>query len=181
MCEARKSPWIAVLPVLLCVVTLAAAADDTAFAPLDHWREAVLAGDASALRALYSTNPPAFDLPSGGNLLGIDEEVASLIGWRTAGLNRMKLDIIKTVPLSPELKEIFFQAEIGVATNSGPQTYYFTAKQIWMRRRAASGKGASKAAPPWRIVSASRTEWTRLRKPDSLSANLYPQDANAEA
>ena len=38
------------------VLSLSVAAQD--FAPLERWKAAVLAGDDTSLRALYSANPP---------------------------------------------------------------------------------------------------------------------------
>ena len=139
------------------------------FEPLDRWGRAVVSGDQAALRNLYSTKPPAVGLASGGNLQTMEEQIASINSLRKSGLSGLKLHVIKQVPLSENVKEVFFQAELRMNASSGPQTVYFTAEQLWMREKGQ-----------WRIVNSTRTELSRLRKPDSLSENLYPANADAE-
>ncbi len=139
------------------------------FEPLDRWRRAVASGDLAALRTLYSNQPPSLGLGTGGNLQTADEQIAAINSLRKSGLSGLKLHVIKQVPLSENVKEVFFQAELRLNASSGPQTVYFTAEQLWMREKGQ-----------WRIVNSSRTELTRLRKPDSLSENLYPAGADAE-
>src|SRR5215831_17985939 len=52
-----------------------------AFAPLDQWKAAVISGDASKLRALYSTNPAARVILASGET-SADTEVAFWSGLK---------------------------------------------------------------------------------------------------
>jgi thioredoxin 1 len=156
--------------VLLCS-GLAAAADKPAkFPPLEQWRVAVERGDAAGLLALFSRDTAAVSLGSGGNLLTAAEDVKKLTALRASGMTSMTLENIKLVPLRFEVREVFYQAELQAQSNSGPQILYFSGQQVWLRGKAG-----------WKIVSSTRTALSKLRNPDSLSENLYPPDANAEA
>ena len=139
------------------------------FAPLEQWRTAVIAGDAAGLQKLYSTGPAATTMKGGGNLLSGKEDVDYLLSLKQSGLTDFKLDIIKIATLQPGLEEAFFQVAAKVKSNSGPQTLYFSSMQLW-----------NKQNNDWRIVVSSRTPLTKLRKPDSLTANIYPEDADAK-
>jgi hypothetical protein len=136
---------------------------------LEKWRAGVESGDASALLALYSSDPPAYGLGSGGNLVSAKEDVSKLAVLRPSGMTSIKVDLIKLVPLGQSVREVFYQAELQVQTNSGPQTLYFSGQQTWLREKAG-----------WKIVSSNRTGLSKLRNPNSLSENLYPPNADAE-
>ena len=138
------------------------------FEPLERWRAAILAGDAAAMQKLYSTDPPATTMKGGGNLLTSKEDVDYFIAIQKSGLTDIKLDVIKVAQLRPDLQQAFFQAEIKASSNSGPQSLYFTSMQLW-----------AKQGNDWRLLTSSRTPVTRLRKPDSLTANLYPDNVDA--
>jgi ketosteroid isomerase-like protein len=156
--------------VLLSAPWTMAAEKPASFPPLEHWRAAVERGDAAALLALYSTVPPAVSLGSGGNLLSADEDVKKLAAMRPSGVTSVSLEIIKAVALRADVREVFYQAELKAQSSSGPQSLYFSGQQVWLR-----GKGG------WKIVSSTRTSVSKLRNPASLSRNLYPADANADA
>jgi thioredoxin 1 len=166
--KRHQSPIVVAL-VALALLSAGASAEPVAFAPLEQWRAAVERGDEAALLALYSTDPPAFGLASGGNLLDAREDVSRLLVLRRSGMTAIKLDLNKLVPLDQNVREVFYQAELQVQTNSGPQKLYFSGQQVWLREK-----------PGWRIVSSNRTALSKLRNPNSLSENLYPAGVDAE-
>ena len=67
-----------------------------AFAPLEQWKAAVLAGDAAKLRAFYSTNPAARVILTSGET-GAEADVAFWIGLKARSI---KLEIAQST--SPE-------------------------------------------------------------------------------
>jgi ketosteroid isomerase-like protein len=158
-----------VIVFALAPLLRAAGKPAASFAPLEQWRVAVERGDASALLALYSTDPPAFSLGSGGNLVGAKDDVGKLALFHPSGMTAIKVELVKLVPLGENVREVFYQAELKVQSNSGPQTLYFSGQQVWLREKAG-----------WRIVTSNRTALSKLRNPNSLSENLYPAGADAE-
>ncbi len=147
----------------------AAAAGKPAFPPLEQWRAAIERGDAAALLALYSQEPPAVSLGSGGNLVTAAEDVQKLLALRAAGVTSVTLEIVKLLPLRLDVREVFYQAELKGPSNSAAQTLYFSGEQVWLH-----GKGG------WKLASSNRTAFSKLRNPNSLSKNLYPPNADAE-
>src|SRR5579864_4480738 len=78
-------------------------AADTSFAPFEQWKAAVLAGDAGALKALYSTNPPAevsVKLVKGG----ADTDINFWLGLKVRG---MKTEIVRNEMRHGHISYIF--------------------------------------------------------------------------
>ena len=68
----KSSYWIPIAASLFLASTIASAAP--AFAPLQQWKAAVMAGDKAALAQLYSMNPPAI-LQVGKDKVGLNDEL----------------------------------------------------------------------------------------------------------
>src|SRR4029077_5701401 len=63
-----------------------AAATATGFAPLEQWRDAVLAGDVAALKAFYSTYPVA-QVMANGVRTNVDADVNFWLGLKARSVN----------------------------------------------------------------------------------------------
>src|SRR5260370_2065143 len=61
----------------------------SSFEPLEHWRQAVLAGDSAALQAIYSTHPPAIIKGSTTESQGPHDELKFWKERKEAGLTRL--------------------------------------------------------------------------------------------
>lgn len=140
----------------------------TAFAPLDGWAEAVRGGEPAAIQAFYSAQPRATFLVSTGFFNDAGREAKFWATWKRAGLTSFRIDLIHQQAVTPSWEEIFFQGEIAVTTASGPHTFYTFVQQIWQHQAAG-----------WKIVNASRTDLTRLKQPDSMTAVIYPAPERA--
>jgi hypothetical protein len=166
MIAIGKSRLAVITGVTLAVLSgcalaqVAAGADASAFAPLDQWKTAVLAGDAAGLSSLYSTNP-AFQVAIGK---GTSDAAAETNFW--VGLKARKIDLQinqKTSP-QPGVQVVVFQAEV----QSGSEALYVTVAQAWQQQ-----------ADSWRLVVVKHTNPTHLQQPPNADKNIYPDNVDA--
>src|SRR5271154_7194948 len=92
----------------------AAAADSTGFAPLDQWRAAVIAQDAAALKAFYSSTPAA-QIEANGFTVGVDADVKFWLGLKARSV---KVEIVR-LKEKPEAGSVIFKAEVQKGTADG--------------------------------------------------------------
>ena len=139
-------------------------AADASFAPFEQWKAAVLAGDAVALKALYSTNPPAevsVKLVKGG----ADTDINFWLGLK---VRNMKTDVVRNEMRHGHISYIF-RAEVQSARPNG-QTVNVTEDQSWQQQ-----------GDQWRLVGVERTDSPQLKQPSNMKKNIYPDDVDAHA
>jgi len=136
----------------------------TGFPPLDEWRAAVTAGDASALKALYSTDPAA-QIQANGAVAGAESDVNF---WLALKARNMKLEIVR-LKEKPGAESVIFKAEVQTGLPNG-QTVSVTDAQGWRKQ-----------GQQWRIVGVQRTDAPQLKQPSDMKKNIYPADADAHA
>ena len=139
---------------------------NTAFAPLEQWKNAVLRGDPVGLRMLYSTNPPA-QVAAPGDQNTADAEVNFWIGLKA---RNMDIDVVQTSSPQPAVEVIAFQAEVRSGEPLKEQTLYVTAAQVWQKQ-----------GEPWHLLNVKRTGAAHLKQPINKDKNIYPTDADARA
>jgi thioredoxin 1 len=143
----------------------ASAADSsTSFAPLEQWKSAIVAGDAAALKALYSTDPAA-QVRGNGVVAGTDADVNFWLGLKARSV---KLEIVR-VTERPGVENFIFKAEVQTGLPNGP-TVNVTDDQGWRKQ-----------GEQWRLVGATRTDAPHLKQPSDMKKNIYPADADAHA
>jgi thioredoxin 1 len=135
-------------------------APDTPFPALDNWKSAVIAGDATALKALYSTDPAA-EIESHGAKIGADADVSFWLGLKA---KTMQLEIVR-LRVRPGGTGVIFKAEVETGNGS---TYNVTDAVGWKLE-----------GDQWRIVNAERTDEPHLAQPSDMKKDLYPADADA--
>ena len=142
--------------------------DATNFAPLEHWKNAVLAGDTANLKAFYSTSPPT-QVAAPGDQNTADAEVNFWIGLKARQLN---VNVVESTSPQPDIQVIAIQAEIQpvASASANPQTLYVTEAQAWQKQ-----------ADQWRLVNVRRTGAARLQQPVSKDKNIYPANVDARA
>jgi len=151
--------------VLLLVVMASygwSQAADAAFAPFEQWKAAVLAGDETALKALYSTDPPAevsVKLVKGR----ADADISFWLGLKARS---MKTEVVRNEMRHGHISYIF-RAEVQPAI--GP-AISITDDQSWQQQ-----------GDQWRLVSVERTDAPQLKQPSDMKKNLYPADVDAHA
>lgn len=141
----------------------ASAADSsTGFAALDQWRSAIIAGDAAALKAFYSTDPAA-QIETGGVTSGADADISFWLGLKARSI---KIEIVRLTD-HPGAEGVIFKAEV---TGTNGQTVSVTDAQGWRKQ-----------GEQWRLVGAERTDAPHLKQPSDMKKDLYPADADARA
>ena len=137
------------------------------FPPLEQWKTAVSSGNASALKTLYSTAPPATIGTEAADNLGPDADVAF---WTGLKAHRLKVDIVQSASPQAGIQELLLQLEIRAASPAA-KAVYINAAQVWQQQGAE-----------WRLVVLKRSDPARLQQPLEVSKEVYPanQDARAE-
>lgn len=158
----RKKLPSAVIWVVLLAVPSAFAQSPNGFAPFEQWKAAVLAGDAAALQALYSKDPPA--------QVRIDSVMrdadADIRFWLTLKPTSMTVEVVRNEPRHGHISFIF-RSEV-VSGAPGGQRVFLTDDQSWQQQ-----------GDHWRLISVERTDAPQLKQPSDMKKNLYPADADA--
>lgn len=136
------------------------------FPALDQWKSAVLANNAGALRALYSSDPPAHVMTVSGDS-SLDAETAFWAGLKPRS---MKLEIIQSQSPQAGVQQIVFQAEVHVGASASAHVVYVTEGQLWQQENGQ-----------WRILATKRGDATRLQQPTSTSKVIYAPGSDAHA
>jgi hypothetical protein len=136
----------------------------TSFAPLEQWKNAIIAGDAAALKTLYSTDPAA-KVRANGVVTGADADVGF---WLSLKARSVKLEIVRLTE-HPDAEGVIFKAEVRTGLPNG-EIVNVTDAQGWQRQ-----------GEQWRLVGAERTDAPHLKQPSDMKKNIYPADADAHA
>jgi hypothetical protein len=135
---------------------------DAAFAPFEHWKAAVLGGDAATLNALYSTNPPA-QVAVGVAKTTVNADINFWLGLKPRS---MKTEVVRNEMRHGHISYIF-RAEVQPA--DGP-AISITDDQSWLQQ-----------GDQWRLISVERTDSPRLKQPADMKKDLYPAGVDAHA
>ena len=141
-----------------------AADPNSSFAPFEQWKAAVLAGDAAALKSMYSTDPPA-QVFAGRTKSDVDADINF---WLALKPRTMKTEVVRNEPRHGHISYIF-RAEVASGLPNG-QTVNVTDDQVWQQQE-----------DHWRLISVERTDAPRLQQPASMKKDLYPANVDAHA
>jgi len=162
----RAAVLVVTVPVLLAAqlsFTQTSAAGPVAdFAPLEQWRAAVLAGDAAALKSLYSADP-APKVQANGVVTSADADVNFWLGLKARS---MELETVAVID-RPWGTSVVFKAEVRLPNG---QTLSIT-----------DGQGWKKQGEQWHLISSERADAPHLKQPSAMNKNIYPADADAHA
>jgi thioredoxin 1 len=136
------------------------------FAPFEKWKSLVVAGDATGLKLLYSTNPVAHVMTASG---AVDAD-AAVHYWIGLKAREMKADVVQSRSPQPGAQQLAFQAEIRSAAGPTETTFYITEVQLWQQQ-----------GQDWRLVVSKRTDASRLQQPVTDKKNIYDAKADAHA
>jgi thioredoxin-related protein len=158
----RAFKYSAITALAMMVSYASGQAADAAFAPFEQWKAAVLAGDAAALTALYSTDPPAqvsVKLEKG-------DGASDIAFWLGLKARSMKTEVVRNELRHGHISYIF-RAEVQPA--DGP-AISITDDQSWQQQ-----------GDKWRLIALERTDAPRLKQPSDMKKNIYPADVDAHA
>lgn len=144
------------------VITAAACFAQTASAPLDQWKSALLTGNPNALRSLYSVAPAPRLLVSTGQITLEDD----LAFWTALKITAIDFETLLTNQPKPGLEQTVFTARL---TTASAKDLYLSATQLWTQQPDG-----------WRLVAAQRTAATHV-KAAGARKELYPENTDAHA
>lgn len=149
--------------VFSCCALAQVAADATAsaFAPLDQWKTAILAGDATALSNLYSTTPALQVAAEKG---AASDAAAETNFWVGLKARKIDLQVVQKTSPQPGVQVVVFQAEV----QSSSETLYVTEAQAWQQQ-----------GDSWRLVVVKHSQPAHLQQPPSADKNIYPDNVDA--
>jgi len=161
----NRAPRYAATVALILVATYSwCQAADASFAPFEQWKAAVLAGDGAALKALYSTDPPA-QVSVGVLKSNVDGDANFWLGLKA---RRMKVEVVRNEMRHGHVSYIF-RAEVQSGLPNG-QTVNVTDDQSWLQQDGQ-----------WRLIGVERTDAPHLKQPSDMKKDIYPAEADAHA
>ena len=134
------------------------------FPPFEQWKAAVLAGNATALKALYSIDPAA-QIFIGTSRSSVDADINF---WLALKPRSLKIEVVRNEPRHGHISYIF-RTEVVSGLPNG-QTITVTNDQSWQQQ-----------GDQWRLISVERTDAPNLEQPSDMKKNLYPANADAHA
>ncbi|HEV2290074.1 MAG TPA: thioredoxin family protein [Candidatus Acidoferrales bacterium] len=164
----------AVLAALLVCAAMASAAQAQgssaaeSFAPLETWKAAVLSGDAAALRALYSTEPPATLRTPKGDDPNPAAEPDFWSALKPVGLERLDTKILRIQSPQPGVQSVMFTLEATLRVNDGITKRFATIAQYWMDENSKP-----------LIVATARSYLGTMPQPVESKPDLYPDPTEA--
>jgi hypothetical protein len=141
------------------------AADELAnFAPIEQWKNTVLAGNAAGLKALYSTDPAA--QVEANSIKG--DAGADTSFWLGLKARNLKLEAIRATAPQPDARNFILHVEATGLPDG--RTVTVTDVQAWRKQ-----------GEQWRLVGVDRTDAPHLKQPSDMKKDIYPANANAQA
>lgn len=138
------------------------------FAPLEKWKAAVLSGNAAALRALYSVDPPASTRTPSGTSGDPAAEADFWAALKSSGLSRFATHIVSVDSPQAGVRRVIFTLEATTQVPSGPTKSFASIAQSWINE---NGKSV--------IAATQRTNLSRLPQPVESKPHLYPDPSEA--
>jgi len=132
------------------------------FPPFDQWKAAVLSADAAALKAMYSTQPPAQI-----RIKTVRHDAdADTTFWLSLKPKTMAVDFVRLI-VRPKIASVIFRTEVTAADG---KKMSLTDDQVWQKQD-----------DQWRLVASERTDAPQLPQPADMKKDLYPADVDAQA
>jgi len=153
----------AALLLCICMAGFSAsvnAQSPSVFAPLLHWKAAVVNPRGDALKQLYSADPVPRIVVVGKNSTEISSDTDTNF-WLGMKPRQISLKLANSASPQAGIHQVTFQATIRTAPPG--RTLYVVESQLWQQQTAG-----------WKLVAIERTDALRLEQPMSLDAKLYP-------
>ncbi len=134
------------------------------FAPLDQWKAAVVSGNASLLKSMYSSTPAPRVLTVSGDSTP-DAEAAF---WSGLKARQVKLEVSQSNSPQPGVQQVVFEAEVHSGPPAKDHVVWVTEGQLWQEQ------GGS-----WKLLATKRTDAARLQQPTSTDKIIYAPGLDA--
>ena len=136
----------------------------TNFPPLEQWKSAVVSGNASALKSLYSSNPAPKIMGGSGD----STEDGEIAFWTGLKARRITLKIAESTSPQQGLQQVVFEAEVHSGAASAGHVVYVTEGQLWQQQLDG-----------WKLVATKRSDAAKLEQPTSTSKVIYAPGIDA--
>jgi thioredoxin 1 len=162
---------LVLLIALTSAVTLSARQFTTAssFPPFEKWRSAVLAGDSTALSALYTKSPAPEITGPGKKPVALPDEIAFWSSFKSQGLTNLTAQIVQQEQPTRDIHTIVVQLTLTMKQGGTSKKEYVAMQQNWFRQ-----------GDQWYLGIASHSAATRLRQPLENKQIYQNVDANQE-
>ena len=136
------------------------------FAPLEQWKAAVVSGNATLLKSMYSSSPPAQVKTAAGEA----GAQADTDFWTGLKARRIKVELVKSESPQPGMQQVLFEVQVHSGAGAADHVLYVNEMQLWQQQGGQ-----------WRIMAAQRTDAAKLEQPLSTSKLIYDDNADAKA
>jgi ketosteroid isomerase-like protein len=149
-------------------------ADDAMFAPLDHWKAAVLTGDKETIKNFYVIDPRAFaQTPQGKIADAAAEESDFWSRLASAGLSEIVPKILQQSSPQPGVTSLVLRVELKFQSKAESHQSVVSLAQVWVRQ-----------GDDWHIFVTQRSDveplpTMRLPQPKVPNTHLYPETGEA--
>jgi len=145
------------------------------FEPLSRWKAAVLAGDKTALAALYTTSPPARTQTPQGTTEDPNAEAEFWGELAASGLKALDPKVLEMDKPQAGMVSLVLRIVMTLKQNGASEEDVVSAAQIWVQQEGA-----------WKIYTTRRGEPSpntprRLPEPAVPNTELYPPPEDAQA
>jgi hypothetical protein len=153
--------------------TAAKPAASTSFAPLDAWKAAVIAGDATALKAMYTTEPPAQSRTPAGVSADPGADALFWASLAPQGLHDFQPKVLEIAKPQPGVVILVLRVEFNIGPGAG-NPVVIGGSQAWIDQNG------------WKIIQTQRSDphpapVRRLPEPTKFNTDLYAPPAAATA
>lgn len=163
---------LSILWIVLAFAAVAHARQFTtasSFPPFEQWRAAVLAGNSTALSALYIKSPAPEITGPGKKPVALPDEIAFWSGLKSQGLTNLTAQIVQQEQPTSDIHTIVVQLTLTMKQGGAPKKEFVAMQQNWFRQRGQ-----------WYLGIASHSAATRLRQPLENKHIYENVDANQE-
>jgi hypothetical protein len=126
---------------------------------------AVLTGDATTLKSLYSTDPPA-QVRVKTIMHAADADTSFWIGEKVQNMN---VELVRGTAPRPDIAHLILRINMVTASSNG-KPVLVTDDQVWQKQGGQ-----------WKLVSVERTDMPSLKQPSDMKKEIYPASADAHA
>jgi thioredoxin 1 len=149
------------------------AASSTNFAPIEAWKAAVIAGDANALKAMYTTEPPAQSKTSTGVSADPGADAQFWASLAPQGLHDFQPKVLEIAKPQPGVVILVLRVEFNIGPGAG-NPVVIGGSQAWIDQNG------------WKIIQTQRSDphpapTRRLPEPTKFNTDLYAPPAAATA
>lgn len=126
--------FLFLLPLFLATSALARQSASSPFPPFEKWREAVLAGDSTALATFYSQSPSAQTTDAENRPISMQAELDFWSSWKSKGLTDLSAQITSENDPKPDLHVIVLRLTFVTKNGFIEKKQFVNVAQGWFHQ-----------------------------------------------